>query len=248
MKGAAQRPAMPSADLAVMPVQLEDGRVRAVIENVQPAVDGGRFAIKRVIGDTVVVEADCFADGHDVVAARLQWRQRGAAQWRYAPMAPLVNDRWRAGFVGWGRGGADRHGRLGSARLPPGHPEQLVHQPLRALDAGFKLGKTLRRCALGKVAAQVLQLQTHRCDRCAQLMRGVLHKTALRDKGIAQTCQQAVERDNQRRDFVRHAVQRQLGNTMLVLDGGLARNFADGARHHCRHAPENEDRQRQQDN
>ena len=99
MKGAAQRPAMPSADLAVMPVQLEDGRVRAVIENVQPAVDGGRFAIKRVIGDTVVVEADCFADGHDVVAARLQWRQRGAAQWRHAPMAPLVNDRWRAGFV-----------------------------------------------------------------------------------------------------------------------------------------------------
>ncbi|MBC8057190.1 MAG: alpha-1,4-glucan--maltose-1-phosphate maltosyltransferase, partial [Rhizobiales bacterium] len=80
-------------------MELVDGRVRAVIENVQPAVDGGRFAIKRIVGDTVVVEADCFADGHDVVAARLQWRQRGAAAWQLAPMEPLVNDRWRASFV-----------------------------------------------------------------------------------------------------------------------------------------------------
>ena len=93
-----QRLAEPPADLVVAPVRLEDGRVRAVIENVQPAVDGGRFAIKRVVGDAVVVEADCFADGHDVVAARLQWRQHGATTWQQAPMQPLVNDRWRGTF------------------------------------------------------------------------------------------------------------------------------------------------------
>jgi len=87
-----------SRDSSVQPVALTDGRVRAVIENIQPAVDGGRFAIKRVVGDRVVVEADCFADGHDVVACMLKWRRAGAA-WQSVPMEPLVNDRWRAGFV-----------------------------------------------------------------------------------------------------------------------------------------------------
>ena len=88
-----------NADPSVMPIGLADGRVRAVIENLQPAVDGGRFPVKRIVGDALVVEADCFADGHDVVAAMLKWRRAGAAEWCSAPMAPLVNDRWQASFV-----------------------------------------------------------------------------------------------------------------------------------------------------
>ena len=55
-----------------------DGRIRVVIENVAPAVDGGRFPIKRVAGETVVVEADCFADGHDTLACRLRYRRDDA--------------------------------------------------------------------------------------------------------------------------------------------------------------------------
>jgi starch synthase (maltosyl-transferring) len=88
-----------SVDDTVTPIALADGRVRAVIENVQPAVDAGRFPIKRIVGDAVVVEADCFADGHDVVAARLLWRRRGANAWQATPMTALVNDRWRASFT-----------------------------------------------------------------------------------------------------------------------------------------------------
>ena len=57
-----------SLDNEVKPIGLTDGRVRVVIESIQPAVDGGRFPIKRVKGDEVVVEADCFADGLVVVA------------------------------------------------------------------------------------------------------------------------------------------------------------------------------------
>jgi starch synthase (maltosyl-transferring) len=75
-----------------------DGRVRVVIEGVSPAVDGGRFAAKRVIGDRVVVEADCFTDGHDAVAARVLWRHEDEQQWREAPMTFLGNDRWRGSF------------------------------------------------------------------------------------------------------------------------------------------------------
>jgi starch synthase (maltosyl-transferring) len=51
------------------------------------------------VGDDVVIEADCFADGHDVVACRLQWRRAGEQAWRSSTMQPLVNDRWRASFV-----------------------------------------------------------------------------------------------------------------------------------------------------
>ncbi len=76
-----------------------DGRVRAVVEAVTPSVDGGRFAAKRVVGDRVDVEADCFADGHDVLAARLLWRREAEREWREAPMAPIGNDRWRGSFT-----------------------------------------------------------------------------------------------------------------------------------------------------
>ncbi len=76
-----------------------EGRVRAVVEGVTPIVDGGRFAIKRVTGEPVKVEADCFADGHDVVVALLLWRRDGEKAWRSAPMEALGNDRWRAAFA-----------------------------------------------------------------------------------------------------------------------------------------------------
>jgi starch synthase (maltosyl-transferring) len=72
------------------------GRRRVVIDNVQPTIDGGRFAIKRVVGDRVVVTADVFADGHDVVLARLSSRKPGAAAWIETPMAALGNDAWQA--------------------------------------------------------------------------------------------------------------------------------------------------------
>ena len=87
-----------SLDNEVHPIALTDGRVRVVIENIQPAVDGGRFPVKRITGDEVVVEADCFADGHDVVACMLKWRSAGS-DWKSTPMQPLANDRWRASFV-----------------------------------------------------------------------------------------------------------------------------------------------------
>ena len=67
----------------------------AVIENLQPLVDGGRYPIKRVVGEDLVVEADVFKDGHDVVAARLKWRILGEQRWHDTPMIHIGNDRWR---------------------------------------------------------------------------------------------------------------------------------------------------------
>ncbi|MGB6603060.1 MAG: alpha-1,4-glucan--maltose-1-phosphate maltosyltransferase [Steroidobacteraceae bacterium] len=72
---------------------------RVVVEDVSPAVDGGRFPIKRTVGESVVVEADVFADGHDAVACDLLYRGAGESHWRRQPMEPLGNDRWRGVFV-----------------------------------------------------------------------------------------------------------------------------------------------------
>src|SRR5579872_1881464 len=74
------------------------GRKRVVIERVRPEVDCGRFPIKRVVGETVMVEADVFADGHDQVAAALLYCWEGESDWAEVRMQPLVNDRWRAEF------------------------------------------------------------------------------------------------------------------------------------------------------
>ena len=43
-----------------------------VIEEVAPQVDGGRFAVKRVVGEDVVVTAACYAHGHERVACALR--------------------------------------------------------------------------------------------------------------------------------------------------------------------------------
>ena len=67
----------------------------AVIENLQPLVDGGRYPTKRIVGEDLVVEADIFKDGHDVVAAVLKWRVLAERRWRETPMAYIDNDRWR---------------------------------------------------------------------------------------------------------------------------------------------------------
>ena len=69
-----------------------------VIEDVEPRVDSGHFPIKRTQGEEVIVEADVFADGHDVVSARLLWRRRGDAAWSEAAMDALGNDRWQSRF------------------------------------------------------------------------------------------------------------------------------------------------------
>ena len=70
-------------------------RARAVIENITPQVDGGRFAVKREQGDVVVVEADVFADGHDLVACELLQRRGAEGPWHSVLMVPVGNDRWR---------------------------------------------------------------------------------------------------------------------------------------------------------
>jgi len=98
-----------------------------IVEHVRPEIDGGRFPIKRTIGERVDVTADIFADGHDVVVAVLRDRPTSTAEnaenaekhaetnffsassaisavhgheWRETPMSQTASDcdEWTASF------------------------------------------------------------------------------------------------------------------------------------------------------
>lgn len=77
----------------------EPGQCRAVIEGVYPELDGGLYAIKRVVGDEVTVRADVFADGHDAIAVELLYRATADSAWQRAPMEAIGNDRWEGCFT-----------------------------------------------------------------------------------------------------------------------------------------------------
>jgi starch synthase (maltosyl-transferring) len=71
---------------------------RVVIENVKPEVEEGSYPIKRVIGESVIVQADIFADGHDTLCAQLLSRFSEESEWERISMTHLGNDRWEGSF------------------------------------------------------------------------------------------------------------------------------------------------------
>ena len=66
-----------------------------VVTGVGPAVDEGRYPVKRLVGDALRVGADIFKDGHDLLAARLLFCRPGERRWRSAPLTySFEDDRW----------------------------------------------------------------------------------------------------------------------------------------------------------
>jgi len=99
---------------------VDQGRRRVILEHVRPEIAGGRFPIKRTVGDTVAVVVDMFADGHDLLAGVVKFRhvpagedrpvEPGAARrrklaagageaWLEVRLAAIDNDAWGASFV-----------------------------------------------------------------------------------------------------------------------------------------------------
>ena len=102
-------------------------RRRVVIERVWPEIDGGRFPIKRTVGEQVTVSTDIFADGHDLLAGVVKYRRVPGPQgpglppqgpgrpdeesgnvgrvlsdppaWQEIPLVARDNDRWDATFI-----------------------------------------------------------------------------------------------------------------------------------------------------
>ncbi len=93
-----KRSARQSAALGKKSAATAIGAPRLAIEHVTPAVDGGRFPVKRNAGDSVRVEADILIDGHESLAAVLRYRGMGDPDWREVRMEPVGNDRHAASF------------------------------------------------------------------------------------------------------------------------------------------------------
>ena len=72
---------------------------RPAIEGVKPCVDGGRFPIKRTVGESVLVTAAVHADGHDALSAIVLYRPASGTIWNEATMELVENDQWRGEFV-----------------------------------------------------------------------------------------------------------------------------------------------------
>lgn len=73
-------------------------QTRIVIENVLPQLDSGAFFIKRITGQTVVVTADVFSDGHDVIACCVKFKHENDENWQEVRMVATENDAWTAEF------------------------------------------------------------------------------------------------------------------------------------------------------
>lgn len=71
---------------------------RVIIENVSPCVENGKYAAKRVEGDSVIVNADIFADGHDELSAILSYKHSKDRKWTEVQLKHLQNDVWEGSF------------------------------------------------------------------------------------------------------------------------------------------------------
>nr|VFJ99274.1 MAG: alpha-1,4-glucan:maltose-1-phosphate maltosyltransferase [Candidatus Kentron sp. LFY] len=69
-----------------------------IIENITPRVDGGRYAIKRELGDVITVSAGIYRDGHDKLTAVLRYRKKGG-KWTTVPMMQGENFEWTTSFA-----------------------------------------------------------------------------------------------------------------------------------------------------
>jgi len=72
------------------------GAARIAIENIAPKVEDGQFPVRRIVGESLTVEADILADGHDKIAAEVIFRPATDSKWQSRSMENLGNDRWQA--------------------------------------------------------------------------------------------------------------------------------------------------------
>jgi starch synthase (maltosyl-transferring) len=130
------------------------GDARGVwIGAVRPELDGGRFSVKREVGDLFEVTADILCEGHQALAAVLRYRPVKDTAWQEVRMEPLGNDRWAGRFLL-----AENTRYLYTLEAWPDAYRTWAEDLRRRLAAGMAVsselleGIVLLRSALGRVA------------------------------------------------------------------------------------------------
>lgn len=88
---------------AVIPLP-EIQTIHVIVENLQPMVEGGRFPIKAIPGESIAVTADIYRGGHEKCVATLLYRRVGQNIWQRTPMHFVDNDAWLGRFTAAGTG------------------------------------------------------------------------------------------------------------------------------------------------
>jgi starch synthase (maltosyl-transferring) len=142
-------PAVPAP--LITAAQAAEPAARVVISRLSPSVDAGKFAVKHVVGDSMAVEADIFADGHEQLAAAVLTRALGDATWARHPMRAQPNDVWTAS-VRFARLG--RHEMVVEAWLD--HWGGFTRDLAKKRDAGLDLALEVRegRALIERAAAR----------------------------------------------------------------------------------------------
>ena len=150
-----------------------EGRSRVVIEEITPQVNCGRYPTCRILGDHVGISAAVFADGHDLVSARLLYRHKSERRWHMVAMEAGDNDLWSASFTAnqlgcwkftvqawvdhfetWAR---DLRKRL-EAQPTDAHPDRPAQNIPLALRTGANLLEQAAKRAKGADAAQLTEV------------------------------------------------------------------------------------------
>ena len=74
-------------------------RQRVIIHSVSPEIEGGKYYVKRVPGDTVTVWCTAFGDGHDHIRCAVRYKHIDAKTWQTVPMTESGQDRYTATFT-----------------------------------------------------------------------------------------------------------------------------------------------------
>ena len=72
---------------------------RIQITQVQPQIDGGRYAAKGVVDRQFAVSTVCFREGHDLVCGHVRYRAKNTSDWQIIPLESEPFDRFSAVFT-----------------------------------------------------------------------------------------------------------------------------------------------------
>jgi len=186
-----------------------------VIEAVDPEVDCGEDAVKRVVGDELRVTADFFAEGHDLLDAALLIRREDEPRWAETAMRLVSNDRW-SGTARLRHNARHRY-TIEAWRDAIGSWREAI---TKKLDAGQPVATEL---AEGRVLLEAAQKRTHGAD--ARLIAAALARESRARSDRTRAAALADERvvAAARRHPDRGAATRYQRELPLVVDRELAR-------------------------
>jgi starch synthase (maltosyl-transferring) len=78
---------------------VNEGKKRVIITQVAPTVEGGRYPAKTVVGETIILSASVFGDGHDEVAASAFISHAATGTLVELPMDFVINDHWESTYT-----------------------------------------------------------------------------------------------------------------------------------------------------